>query len=130
VPAGQRKAMSCNHTRKVILGKDRTGNRLARLCDVRKEDSDAWDHFRWEVSVKAFDNAASSFAIDAPTLIRIAVTAFTVSEAVLDSSFCLFLFRHLLVKGFAAIDPELMTIGGQRNWTHDYWLSPQVTPAG
>jgi hypothetical protein len=130
VPAGQRKAISCNHARKVILGKDRTGNQLARLCDVRKEDSDAWGHFRWEVSVKAFDNSGSSFAVDAPTLIRIAVTGFIVSEGVIDSSYCLFLFRHLLVKGFAAIDSKLVMIGGQRDWTHDYWMCPQVASAG
>jgi hypothetical protein len=116
------------HQRRVLTGQGTDYLKLARLCDVRGNESvdESWQRWRWMVAAKlAKDDGARQLVGPGRTPIRIDVTSYRLQAGKVLEAQQLALFRHYVVVGFHALDPSLVVFGGQHGWQDNWWPLPQ-----
>lgn len=124
---GNKQAQPAAHERRAIKMKDKYGNHLVRLCDLRsgEENSAAVSRWRWEVRCTELQTGGGPLPfLQAKSNLRLEVTGYRISGGLIDSSVELALFRHLFVEGLKGVDENLIVRGGQSNW-QDAWWTPQ-----
>jgi len=123
---GHRKIVSVPHTRSVVSFSGATGLSLRRArCIDRAEgetNADAASKWQWEVSLIAIKKG--HFSPDIPdhlTPYVLDTTRFRISGGVVRNGAQLALFRSLFIQRLRALDPQLITLGGQANWEKTMW---------
>jgi hypothetical protein len=114
------------HSRRVLTAQGTDYLKLAKLCDVRSNESskESWERWRWMVCAKiAPDDAARELVGQDRNPIRIDVTSYRLQGGIVQCAQQLALFRHLVVEGFRAIDPGSVVLGGQHGWRDSWWPS-------
>jgi hypothetical protein len=114
------------HAREVhsVPGVDGWYRRRARCIDrvATEQLADAVNRWTWEVGYCIYKDGVLAPAIPAGlTPVLLDVSRFKLNAGAVRGAPQLALFRALFVQGLREIDPDLVVVGGQREWHDTMW---------
>lgn len=132
VAVARNQTQQIRHTRQITtVNGSNTYAYTARLTDRRSGEkaTAAWSRWRWEVSALVVKRGYQSIVGNADQVVRVDVTRSRLLAGAVQQAHELALFRHLIVTGLQAMDPDLVVLGGQHSWDDSWWTVPGSSTA-